>query len=95
MPIAHPRAPESSLSRVLRDAGSKTPDEMAPELTTGMLVSVALDGNEHEPWLLGRLEGEVAKATDADVQSMRELGFKGVKKGQRVLHLTKFEPFEV
>ena len=94
VPIARPKAPESSIARVLRDAGGLTPDEMAPQLNDGMMVSVAMDGNDHEPWFLGRLEGDVAKATAAEATAMKEMGYKNVKPGQRVLHLTKFEPFQ-
>ena len=94
VPIAHPRIPESSLSRALKSAGEKSPEEMAPELSAGMMLSVAAELSEHEPWNLGRLNGRVVQATQNDVIAMRELGYKNVRAGQRVLHLTKFEPFD-
>jgi len=43
---------ESSLSRALRNAGAKPLEEMAAELAAGQLISVALDDNDHEPWMM-------------------------------------------
>eukprot|EP00964_Phaeocystis_antarctica_P081213 scaffold50788_cov68-Phaeocystis_antarctica.AAC.3 len=95
VPIARPKKAESSLSRMLKSAGERTPEEMAPDLMPGMMLCIAVEGSEHEPWMLGQLSCEITKATESDVEAMQELGYKGVRLGQRVLRLTKFEPFAV
>eukprot|EP00965_Chrysotila_dentata_P075594 2496933-Pleurochrysis_carterae.AAC.1 len=50
-------------------------------------------GSDAEPWMLCKVTGTPAYATEGDIAEARELGF-AVKNKQRVLQLKKFEPYE-
>eukprot|EP00966_Prymnesium_polylepis_P211612 4900374-Prymnesium_polylepis.2 len=92
--LVFPAKPETSLARTLPSEGDKTVADMLKEVVAGEMVSVSLPSRVHEPWMLGRLQGEPVEATEADVAEAKELDFS-VKAGTMVLRLTKYEPFEI